>query len=159
MDATSIFAIILGVVGIIGGFIPILPGPPISWVALLLTYFSDRADGQVTTTSLIIWLIITILVTILDYILPGIFAKATGGHKGATRGANIGLIIGLFLTPIGMILGSFIGAFLGEYFSEMQDFSHSLKAAFGTFIAFICTTGMKVICSVIIFVNILKFIF
>lgn len=156
MDALGIISIILAIIGIAGGFIPVLPGPPISWIALLLAYFSDKAGSQVTTVTLIIWFLVAAAVTILDYVLPGILAKATGGHKGATRGANIGLIAGLFLTPVGMILGSFIGAFLGEFFSEKQGVGNSLKAAFGTFVAFILSTGMKVICSTMIFFNIIR---
>ena len=34
-----VLAVILGVVGIIGSIVPGLPGPPISWVGILLMYF------------------------------------------------------------------------------------------------------------------------
>lgn len=159
MDILIIIAIILAVAGIVGGLIPVVPGPPLSWVALLLVYFSDKADGQISTSALLIWLLVVIIVTVLDYILPAVLSKATGGHKGATRGATLGLIAGMLFTPVGMILGSFLGAFLGEFFSEGQDFFSSLKAAAGTFIAFILTTGLKVICSSILLWQILKIVF
>lgn len=159
MDAIGIIAIILAAVGIAGSFLPVLPGPPLSWVALLLVNFSSMAKDEVSTTALIIWLIATIAITVADYVLPSLLTKAMGGHKAAERGAIIGLIIGLFLTPIGMILGSFIGAFLGEFLSEKQDVFASLKAASGTFLSFILTTGIKAIFSAILLWQVLIHLF
>ena len=150
MDALGIIAIIVAIVGVLGGFLPVIPGPPLSAVALLLVFLSKEAADPISLTALIIWAVIAIVLTILDYILPGILAKAAGGHKAAEKGATIGLIVGLFFTPVGMILGSFLGAFLGEYLAEKQGIAASLKAAVGSFIAFILTTGIKVIYSAIV---------
>jgi len=159
MDFLGILALILGVAGIFGGFIPVLPGPPLSWVALLLVHFSDSAKDEITVTALIIWLVIATALTVLDYVLPGMLTKATGGHKAAERGATIGLIAGLFLTPIGMVLGSFLGAFIAEFIAEKQDVFGALKAASGAFLAFILTTGMKVIFSAIVLWQIIAHLF
>ena len=159
MDAFGIIAIVLAVIGIAGGFLPVVPGPPLSWVALLLVYFSESAKDEVSVTALVVWLVIAVVITVLDYVLPGVFTKVTGGHKAAEKGAMIGLIVGLFLTPIGMILGSFLGAFIGELMVEKQDIAASLKAAPGAFIAFILTTGIKVIFSAILLWQVLSHLF
>ncbi len=127
-----------------------LPGPPVSWCALLCLYFSSSTDEPITLTSLIIWLIATIIITVLDYVMPGITSRWFGGHKAAEKGALIGMIAGIFLTPVGMVLGSFIGAFLGEYLTQERDLGASLKAAVGAFFAFLLTTGAKVLFSVIV---------
>jgi len=150
MDIFGIIAIILAIAGIAGGFLPIIPGPPLSWLGLLFVYFSAKADEPISFTALMIWLAITIAISVADYILPGMLTKLTGGHKAAERGAFIGLIIGLFFTPVGMVLGSFLGAFAGEYFAERQNFGASLKAACGAFLAFILSTGMKVLFSAVV---------
>jgi len=159
MDAFGIIAIILAVIGIAGGFLPVVPGPPLSWVALLLVYFSESAKDELSVAVLVIWLAIAVVITILDYVLPGVLTKFTGGHKAAQRGAMIGLIAGMLLTPIGMILGSFLGAFLGELLVGKQDVTASLKAASGAFLAFILTTGIKVIFSVILLWQVLSNLF
>ena len=159
MDALGIIAIILAVIGIAGGFLPVVPGPPLSWVALLLVYFTESAKDEVSVTALVVWLVIAVVITVLDYVLPGVFTKVTGGHKAAEKGAMIGLFVGLFLTPIGMILGSFLGAFIGELVVEKQDIAASLKAASGAFIAFILTTGIKVIFSAILLWQVLSHLF
>lgn len=148
MDVLSIFALILGVVGILGGIVPGIPGPAVSWVALLCAYFSSSMT--VSGTSLLIWFVVMAAVTVLDFVLPGKVAAMTGGHKSAERGALIGLVVGMFLTPVGMLLGCFIGALLGEMMIEGQDVYHSLKAALGAFVGVIVATGIKVVASVIL---------
>jgi len=85
MDFLGILALILGVAGILGGFIPVLPGPPLSWVALLLVHFSDSTKDEISVSALIVWLVIATALTVLDYVLPGMLTKVTGGHKAAER--------------------------------------------------------------------------
>ena len=149
MTPLEIFAIICAVLGIIGSIVPGLPGPPLSWIGLLLVYFAgNRGDcDPISTNFLLIWLAITTIVTILDYVIPGWFAKTTGGHKEASWGAIIGLFAGIFLTPIGMLAGALIGAFIGEFYFAQQDTMHSIKASLGAFLGFIFSTGMKLIVS------------
>lgn len=150
MDVFSVIAVILAIVGIIGGVVPMIPGPAVSWGALLCLYFSDSSKTPLSTTSLFVWLAIAIVVTVVDYIVPPLMTKLAGGHKAAERGAMIGMLIGIFLTPVGMILGSLLGAFLGEFLSEDRDFGHSVKASLGAFAGFLLTTGLKVGMSCII---------
>lgn len=159
MDIFGILALVLAAVGIAGGFIPVLPGPPLSWAALLLLVFSENVKRPVTSTELIIWLAVAVVITVLDYILPSVMTRLTGGHKEAARGAMVGLVIGLFLTPVGMILGSFLGAFIGELMVPGQEAGPALKAAVGTFLAFLLTTGLKVIISAILLWKVISHLF
>lgn len=152
----AITAVILAILGIIGGILPVIPGPPLSWVALLCAHFAASADDKFSTTALIVWFVLAAVITVMDYLLPGYFAKLTGGHRGAQRGALAGLLIGIIFTPIGMVLGCFLGAFLGELLVERQDVARSLSAAVGAFIAFILTTGIKVIYSVVVLWQVIK---
>ncbi len=160
MSALEIFAIICAILGIVGSIVPGLPGPPLSWLGLLLVYFAGTRGecDTVSTTFLLVWLGITTLVTVLDYVVPAWTAKATGGHKAASWGAVIGLFAGMFLTPVGMVAGSFIGAFVGEYFFAKNDAANSVKAAIGAFLGFILGTGLKLIVSGIMMFYIIKFI-
>lgn len=150
MDALSILAIILGFIGFIGSFLPVLPGPPLSWLGILLLYFSKSANDEISTTALVITCVLAIVVTVLDFVLPSKFTKLAGGHKSGSTGAFIGMILGIVFTPVGMVLGSFLGAFIGELLFENQDLACALKAAFGTFVSLILTTGIKAIYCVVI---------
>lgn len=149
----DIVAIILGIIGLIGCILPVLPGPPISYVGMLLLYFFDKANVSdvITSKTLIIMLIATVVVTILDYIVPAYFTKITGGSKAASRGALLGMFAGIFFFPVvGMILGAFLGALIAEIIVEGKELRHSLKSAFGSFLGFLTGTGLKLVVSGII---------
>ena len=144
-----VLAVILAVIGIIGSIVPGLPGPPLSWVGLLLAFLSHKLGGaDMTLTFVLIWLGVTVIVSVLDYTVPARFTKLAGGSKAGSQGALIGMVIGIFLTPIGMIPCSLAGAFLAEMFQENKSAGDALKAALGTFVGFIVGTGMKLIVSV-----------
>ena len=149
-----VLAILAGVIGIAGSILPGLPGPPLSWVGLLILYIwgngTNAASEPLSTTALLIWGAVVVVVSVVDYLVPMYFTKVTGGSKYAERGALIGLIAGIIFTPIGMIAGSFLGAFLAEIIYAHKDPGSSLRAAVGSFIGFIAGTGIKTIASVLI---------
>ena len=142
----DVIAVILALAGIVGCFLPVIPGPPLSWGALLLLYFFG--NGEMSLKFLLIWLGITIVVTILDYVVPAQFTRLTGGSKAAGRGSLAGLLLGLiFFPPWGMIAGAFLGALLAEVFINRSSVADSVKPALGSFAGFLCGTGLKLIAS------------
>lgn len=155
----SVLAVILSVVGIIGCFAPVLPGPPLSYAALALIYFFGEPDvaAGISGSYMIWWLVITAIVTVLDYVVPAYFTKATGGSNSGAKGSIAGMFIGIFLVPpIGMILGAFLGALLSEMFFEGRGMRDSLKPAFGSFIGFLFGTGIKLIASVLMLIKLIR---
>lgn len=143
-----VLAIILCITGIIGSVVPGLPGPPLSWVGVLLAYLSHKLGGaDMSMTFVLVWLGVTVVVSVLDYTVPARFTKLAGGTKAGSTGATIGMIIGMFLTPIGMIPCSLLGAFLAEWLQENKSMWGALKAAAGTFIGFLLGSGLKIIAS------------
>ena len=152
-----ILAILAGVIGIAGSIIPGLPGPPVSWVGLLLLFL--WGPEEMPTKTLIIWGAVMVAVSIIDYLVPMYFTKMTGGSRYAERGAMVGLLLGIIFTPIGMILGSFLGAFLSELYWGGKSAGAALKAALGSFLGFITDTGLKTIVSVLIIWRIFVFAF
>lgn len=133
------------ILGILGGVLPVLPGPPLSYVALLLLHFTDKY--QFSSKFLIIWAVATIVVYLLDYIIPAWGTKKFGGSKRGVWGSMIGLLIGLFLfPPFGIIIGPFAGAVIGEI-TGGKDNKTALKAGLGSFIGFLAGTMLKLIVS------------
>lgn len=134
--------------GIIGSFLPILPGPITGWVGLLILHLTSVIEQD--WTFLGITLGVAILVWLLDYIIPALGTKKYGGSKYGIYGTTIGLLCGLiFLGPIGIIIGPFAGAFLGEMIYDNNDSNRALKAAFGSFVGFLFSTGLKFLVSII----------
>ncbi len=134
--------LLLIILGLIGSVAPIIPGPSLAYVGLLLQLF--RPDVQFSTFWLIVWGILVVVVTILDYWFPIYGTKIFGGTKGGSWGSTIGLIVGLiFLGPFGIILGPFLGAYIGELFNK-QDSKTALNSAFGSLLGFLAGTLTKI---------------
>lgn len=137
-----VIAIILMLGGIAGCLLPVLPGPPMSYAALLILQL--RSDPPFTIKFLIVWAIIMTIVTLLDYYIPIYGTKKFGGTKQGIIGSTVGLIIGFWLGPIGIIVGPFIGAFIGELVATNNS-RQAFKSAFGSFIGFVAGTLMKLV--------------
>lgn len=142
-----IIAALFILLGILGSFLPVLPGPITSWIGLLIIHFTDAIP--MNTTFLVVTFIIAALIWVLDYIIPAIGTKRFGGSKYGMIGTTIGLIVGL-LAPIpgGIIIGPFVGALIGELINK-NDSKTALKAAFGSFIGFLTSTFLKFIVAII----------
>lgn len=152
----DVIAVIIALAGIVGCFLPVIPGPPLSWGALLLLYFFG--NGEMSLKFLLIWLGITILVTILDYVVPAQFTRLTGGSKAAGRGSLVGLLLGLiFFPPWGMIAGAFLGALLAEVFINRSSVADSVKPALGSFAGFFFGTFIKLVACVLMMWQMFKF--
>lgn len=157
MIILKIFAVILGIAGLVGCVLPVLPGPPLSWVGMLLVFLT-HPEGM-TSGLLIAWLVVAVVVTIVDYLAPSWITTKTGGSKAAGRGSFVGLIVGLlFFPPWGMIVGSFLGALLAEVFVSGRDVADSVKPAFGSFLGFLLSTGLKLTASGVMLFYIIKFL-
>ena len=142
----DIFLLLLGFLlvclGIIGSFLPVLPGPLTGWFGLLLLHTTKIIPMD--WTFLGITLALAILIFILDYFIPAIGTKRFGGTKYGVYGTTIGLIIGLLSPiPFGMLLGAFFGAFIGELIYDGKDTNRALKASFGAFLGFLASATIK----------------
>jgi uncharacterized protein len=139
-----ILGIITMILGIIGCLVPVLPGPPLSFLGLLLLHFSKF--GHFSSTTLILFGSLAVIVSVLDYLVPVWGTKKFGGTKYGTRGATVGLVIGIFLGPVGIIAGPLIGAFVGEMLFK-DDVNYALKAGFGSLVGFLTGIGLKLAAS------------
>lgn len=154
-----IIGIVLILVGIIGAIIPGIPGPIVSFAALLLMQLKDEApygEGFMLVMGLI-----AVGVTVLDYVVPIWGTKKFGGTKKGVWGSTIGLIIGIFFLSLGPfgIVGILLGPFLGAYIGESMGGSDSrlaMRSAIGSFVGFLAGTMMKLVYSIVAVVYFFK---
>lgn len=143
----TIAAIVCSIAGVAGCIIPIIPGPALSFAAVLCAFF--RSGAGISAAEMWMWLAITAAVTVMDYILPAYMARWFGGTAAGTRGAFVGMIVGMIFFNIpGIIFGPFVGAVAGELLHDSSDRAHALKVGFGSFLSFIVGTGIKLVVSV-----------
>ena len=138
------------VLGILCSFLPLLPGPSLSFIGLFLLYCTNAIPMNY-------WVLggcflVTLLLTILDYVIPAKGTKKFGGSSYGIWGTNICLVVGIFIPiPFGFLIGPFIGALVGELIYNSQEKGRALKAATGSFIGFLAGTFMKVLVSLLFF--------
>jgi len=137
-----ILGILLCVVGIVGSLLPLLPGPPIAYVGILLQLF--RHPDPFDTKTYWIFGGVTVLSLVLDYLIPIWGTKKFGGTKYGAWGCTIGFIAAFWLGPLGIIIGPFAGAFIGELIGG-QEAHRSFKAAVGSFVGFLLGSFMKIV--------------
>lgn len=135
-----VLAFVLAIAGFLGSFLPVLPGPPLAFLGLVLLIFSDT--HQPDTATLLMHLVAVGIIAGLDYYIPVIGTKIMGGSPAGTRGAIVGLCIGLFFGLPGILLGPFLGSLTGELISGTSG-PAALKAAFGAFLGFLAGTFIK----------------
>lgn len=147
-------ALVCGAVGLLGAVLPALPGPPVSYLGLLLLLC---CGSSVSATLLVVTGVVMLLITVVDYLLPVWFTQLSGGSKESVRGALAGMIVGLFFLPWGLLVGPFLGAFAGEYIACNRS-GKAFRVASASFVAFIVTTLLKLIYGIVMFYYILKYI-
>ncbi|NJB71064.1 hypothetical protein GGR42_001526 [Saonia flava] len=147
--ALLIIGFIFMLIGILGSFLPVLPGPPLSWIGLLLLYLTKAIPNDwwfLGTT-----LVIALIVFALDYVIPAMGTKKFGGTKAGMIGTTIGLLVAIFFPVLGIfgiIIWPFVGALVGELMNK-ADQKTAMKAAFGSFIGFLTGTFLKFLVAIV----------
>lgn len=93
-----ILGILLAIAGFIGCILPVLPGPPLSYLALISIAFAKGWE-PFSITFLIVMGILAIVITLLDYVLPLVGASRYGASKTGITFSIVGMFIGIFILP------------------------------------------------------------
>jgi len=144
-----VLGFILMLTGILGSFLPVLPGTPISWLGLLLLYLTEAIPND--WWFLGITLGVALIVFAMDYLIPALGTKKFGGTRAGMIGTTLGLVVAIvfpILGILGIIIWPFVGAFLGELLNK-ADQKSALKAAFGSFIGFLTGTFLKFVVTIV----------
>ncbi|EJL70083.1 DUF456 domain-containing protein [Chryseobacterium populi] len=152
MDTTliNIVCLILLFLGILGTFLPILPGLLLSFAGLLIYKFGTDAD----LSMVYVWAfgILTAASAVLNYVIPAKTNKKYGGTTWGSIGSIVGTIVGMFIPiPLGFLIGMFAGVFIGELLHDSKDMDKALKSTKGAFIGFIYGTGFSLVVGVAMF--------
>lgn len=133
---------ILVLLGVAGSLLPILPGPPLSFVGLLLLALVRGFAPPLTPTLMGILIVLTVLSAVADHVLPLIGAKRYGASKWGLWGSVAGMIIGMFFSPLGVILGAMAGALVVELIMQKEK-KAAFRASWGILVGTLVGLGLK----------------
>jgi uncharacterized protein YqgC (DUF456 family) len=154
-----LISIVLLILGIIGTFLPVLPGLLLSICGLLIYKFGGNSDLSMWW----IWIfsILTILSTVLNYIIPAKTNKKYGGTRYGSIGSFVGTILGIIFIPIpfGFLIGMFAGVFFGELLHDFNDKKKAFNSMKGAFIGFLYGTFFNFLVALAMFLVVLFDIF
>jgi len=104
--ALIVAGFVLLVLGIVGCVLPVIPGPPLAYLSLILMSIARRWRAF-SPAVLIVLAVLTVAVSVLDALLP-VFASK---RRGASKAGVWGSVIGLKLAVCGAIAFYFVRAF------------------------------------------------
>jgi uncharacterized protein YqgC (DUF456 family) len=139
---------ILILLGLAGSILPFLPGPPLSFIGLLLLALVNHFSPPLTSTLIILMGLLTIAVVGVDYIIPIWGAKRYGASKWGLWGSVVGMVIGIFFSPLGMLLGGLMGAVMAEWLIHRET-GHALRAGWGVIIGTLLGAILKLVVSAV----------
>ena len=137
-----ILGILLAIAGFVGCVLPIIPGPPLSYLALIALSFA-KDWVPFSPLFLIVMAALAILAMILDYIIPVMGAARSGASKTGIYLSMAGMIIGIFFfPPWGIFIGAIAGAFAGEILEGRRG-RDALRVGWAIFVGNVLSTGIK----------------
>jgi len=151
-----IISSLLIILGMVGSFMPIIPGPLTSWFGLFI--FNLIPTAEIDSTILVITFIIAIIIFILDNLIPIYGSKYFGATKYGIIGASIGLVVGILSPiPFGILIGPVFGALIGELMFN-NDLKKSIKSSIGVLIGFLASSLIKfVTCIAYLMIYLIQF--
>ncbi|TDR73316.1 DUF456 domain-containing protein [Paludibacterium purpuratum] len=101
------------VIGLMGIFLPLLPGVPLIFGGLWL---AAGLDGyrHVGGATLIALAVLAFMAWLADYLAAAWLVRRAGASSRASIGAGLGSLIGMFGGLLWMLIGPVLGALLGE---------------------------------------------
>ena len=155
----DIIALVLLFLGMLGTFLPILPGLLLSICGLLI--FKFGTENEMPMMYVWIFVLLTIISTVLNYVIPAKTNKKYGGTRYGSIGSFIGTLLGLFFIPIplGFLIGMLLGVFLGELLHDFSDKKKAFNSTKGALIGFIYGTGFNLMVGLAMFLVVGYYIF
>lgn len=152
-------SIILLILGLLGTFLPVLPGLLLSLCGLLIYKFGT--DSPISMIYIWIFVFLTILSAILNYVIPARTNRKYGGTRWGSVGSFVGTLVGMFFIPVpfGFLIGMFLGVFVGELLHDANDKKKAWNSTKGALIGFLYGTGFNFIVGLAMFLVVLIDIF
>ncbi len=146
-----IVGFLLVLAGIGGCLYPIIPGPLLAYLSLLLISWA-KAWQPFSSTFLIAMGVVTVALAAIDYLVPAMTARRYGATRYGLIGGTIGMFVGIFfIPPFGVFVGMFAGALIGELAGGRRSLV-AMKVGWGVFLGNLAAAMIKLAyCGTVLF--------
>ncbi|MEZ5276227.1 MAG: DUF456 domain-containing protein [Opitutaceae bacterium] len=137
---TLLVVLLLG--GLVGVFLPFLPGALIIFIGALL--HKVLTPEWLSWTTVVILGVMVLVERLLDLLGTMVGARWLGATRWGILGAVVGGIVGIFFGLPGLILGPVFGALVGEIIFARRSLGLSARAGFGAAVGFGISTILRI---------------
>ena len=141
---TTVWAVLAGVVvlvGVVGTVLPGLPGAVLVLAGFVWLAWLDEFT-HIGRGTIVLLTALTIASYAVDLAATALGAQRAGASRWAVTGAFAGTLVGLFFGLPGLLLGPFVGAVAGEYLSR-RTLREATRAGLGAWIGIVVGTAVK----------------
>jgi hypothetical protein len=139
LKVVGILAILAGIVGL---FLPVIPGSILLFGGILAIAAAD-GFARISVGTVVAVGILSAAAFAVDYLAGVLGARKLGASKWGILGAIAGLVVGLPFGLLGIVLGPALGAVAAEYVVD-RDFKRATKAGSGAFVGFLVGMVAKI---------------
>lgn len=135
-DIAFILGLTMMLVGLVGVFVPVMPGVPVMLLgAFLYSWMTDWDD--LTWPWLLLLTLLTVASLAFDFLASAWITRKLGGSRRAAAGAMLGTLAGiLFFGAWGALLGGVGGAVAAEM-TLRRPWKYALRSGSGAFLGFL----------------------
>lgn len=141
--ALQVVAYIGMALGVIGTVAPIIPGPILIWLGVLLWAWADGFE-EVGWPTLIVLALLAVVAEISDLLFASLGAKQGGASWRGLFAGGVGAVIGLIVFSIvGAIIGAIVGILAWETYRRGGDLRGAFRASRGLMLGYIIAMVIK----------------
>jgi hypothetical protein len=137
-----LLAFVLIAIGLVGTFLPGIPGAPLVFGGMLLAAWIEGFQ-KIGWVPLVVLGVLTALTFVADVIGGLLGAKRVRASRLALLGAAIGAVFGIFLGFVGILFGPLVGAIAGELIAR-QRMDRAMRVGVGAWIGVLVGTVAKI---------------
>lgn len=130
-------------IGLLGTFLPVLPGIPLMFFGMVLAAWAGDF-ALIGSGTLVVLGLLTAVAIGIDLLATVLGARKFGATRAAMFGAGVGGLIGLFFGLPGLIAGPYLGAMGGEM-ARGRDLRQAAKVGAGTWIGIVVGAVFKIV--------------
>ena len=139
---------ILIIIGVLGTFLPLLPGLPVIFAGILVYGLLDGFT-RISWAFILGMLALTVLGIAIEYLAGALGAKKFGATRKGVWGAIIGGIAGIFiLGPLGILVGPLALTMIGELMGGKSP-DAAWRAGLGTMAGLLGGTVLRLAIAVV----------